>query len=338
MTRVTRRTLIVPVNGSKKFYDVQLELSTKGISQAGGDGSPGVFPHVGCSVGAIGIVQGPISANTGGVTTMPTTPTVGSLMLYFFLGRTTTAGPPLTGSWATAGSTLVIGSGIAECGVFYKVVAVGETGWDTSNIGAGGNKAYFVEFSGVDTFGVAANGGGGTATNAGTVAITPTAGKTALLVSLVGNDDDAFDQTFTPVAGMTELYEIPPASRQGTINWQAVASTSGSYTVGSTWPTNPFEPSGVIGAAFICSGGNNPPEPGRWVYNETPTMDSDHQTFHTLHPFADGSLKVTVDGIGMAQSIDAQDGAAGTFHTAFVVSGAMGDSRGEQVTVSYQGR
>lgn len=43
-TRVTRRTFTF-TEGTNEYYDVHLELSTRGIDQDGGGGNPGDFPH-----------------------------------------------------------------------------------------------------------------------------------------------------------------------------------------------------------------------------------------------------------------------------------------------------
>ncbi len=173
--------------------------------------------------------------------------------------------------------------------------------------------------------------------NVGLRPITPTAGKVALLLSMDGVYDDSISWPSTPAPGMTQIVASNGLSNapQIAINWQVVANTSGSYSIGSTQAAHFFPGEALVGVALICSGGSPvPPSPAQWTYDEipTPAPDGVTTTFTLAFPFADGSLLVKVDRLDQTAALASYDGASGTFTLLFA------PKVGELVEVTYQGR
>ena len=324
-------------DGTNQYYLVNLELSVKGVSQVS-SGNPGKFPAPpGCQVGNVALVQWAQATATGVVLTGD--PIDGNI-LYWFVAARTAANTylPATGSWTLidAESCEQNTAGDYPIKIYYKLVEQGDVAsWPVTQ--PSGAKAWMVEFSGQLVFDVTA--GASAVNNADpVVSLTPTPGKVSLLVSLVDQaDDTGAAPHFSPAGGMTELVEDFAGGPWTAINYQIVAATSGSYTVGSTWGSHhPFANLAVIGAAFYCSaagtGADNPPSPGRWIYDEIPTPPpgGGNRTFYTAFPYADGSLAVKVDNT--RQTVTETDPANRRFDLAF-------DPRSfETILVSYQGR
>ncbi len=116
-----------------------------------------------------------------------------------------------------------------------------------------------------------------------------------------------------------------------------VTSTTGSYT--PTWTSSSGSMAfdnhsyGGITLGLLCSGSDNPPTPGQWVYDELVTM-----TGTTGGPlkfaFADGSLSIKIDNKDRSAMIASYDGAAKTFE----LTAELDPAFGQQVFATYQGR
>ena len=336
-TRVTRRTILL-ADQTNEYYLLQLELSVRGINQAGG-GNPGAFPAPpGCTAASVGIVQSATAGATNVV--LPATPIVGNTLLWLVAGRTSGTYVPPTGTWTQLGPTETCNRNVVgdyPIKIYSKPVEVTDTATFTltPNITAG-SRGFLVEIQGTPTYDVGDGASVIYGVNA-TVSITPTAGKVALLVSLadLATDSSAYTPPWsTPATGMTELFDTGPLAPQVGINYQVVASTSGSYTVGSTGNINGTgDTAAVIGIALYCTGTDNPPMPGQWVGINPPeyvVMSGVNGT--TAFAFADGSLRVFYDNVEQTAAIVSYDGAAKTF----VMAGAP--LPGWQVRVEYQGR
>lgn len=170
--------------------------------------------------------------------------------------------------------------------------------------------------------------------------VTPTADALILGVAAVGGADTDFDgppgSRAAPDANVTEEADYWDGFRP--LCWagyREVASPSGSYTIGATieagFPTTYFAGITIV---LGSEAGDCCPDAGQWVRNERITMAGTTGT--TRCPFADGSLEIVVDGI--PTRVTETDPAAGVFDLDFEPVPAEGDSAGETVTASYQGR
>jgi hypothetical protein len=328
-------------DGTNQYYEVQLELSTKGVDQTGG-GDPGVFPAPpGCSATFGTVVQYVAAASP--TTTLPAAPIFGNTLVWYTASR---GAPgclaPTTGTWTPTGAVQSANSdGGNAVRIWFRVVVAGDPAAWATNIFSSGDKAWLVEHEGVAVLDAYVGGGylySGNPPHAfwpgqPEIAVTPTAGKTALLVSLASKSEDTGSGPhWTPATGMTELIDTGPPGPKVGINYQLISATSGSYTIGSADGDNFFANDSMVGVAFTCSGSDNPPGQGQWVYNEIPTPPpgGGNRVFYTKYAYADGSLSVLVDQT--AQTVTETNPATGAFTLAF-------DPRSyELVQVTYQGR
>lgn len=337
-TRVVSRTLTLSA-GTNQFYDVQLEMSVKGIGQLSG-GAPGDFPHVTSCTDAGTVVQvstGVIDHAGDKYVTWATAVTPGNTLVFFSANRGTAPVNPDDTDWTltpqgtfTGGWVVGPSVGLDPAKVWYRIAK----STDSNEIRLPNQFSIdgMIELSGGLTLDTSAkNTGTGSAVTC--ASITPTAGATAAIMGFVVHQENtATGANFTPGAGWTELADNsdPAGHPNVTVLYRRVLSTSGSYA-----PTTTFAWSGTPGyatqtVAFICSAGDSPPAPAQWKYNETVTMSGANGT--TAFAFADGSLSVFVDNIDQTAAITSYDGVAKTFTLAFAPRPF------ETVLVQYQGR
>lgn len=338
-TRVSRRTFAL-TPGTHEFYDVQLELTTKGITSMAGGGDPGGFPKPPTTDPSQ--VQSKTKANTtidNGVT-LDAAPTAGNLLVAVVGWRATTGAPSILTGFTQVGSTVAVAA--ADCVYLaYRIVQAGDTATFSHSVTSGKEHTIVLsEWSGTWTSPVdvsATATGGGVAP---TVSITPTAERSSVLIggAINVNTNTPADTDYVAGTGYTLIGQANVPSGHpvtGAVS-KTVASTSGSYspnmTATSGFPGDGSQSSwGIIAASFLQDANADPPSPGQEVPWAVVTMAGAVGT--TLYPYADGSLLVKVDGILISvASYTETDPAAGTFTLDWV------PDTDEVVTVQYLGR
>jgi len=206
----------------------------------------------------IALVQ---SANgqTSGLTvtaTLGSTPSAGNLLVAFFANRNGLAATTISmnNSFGSHVQRRYTGATAGEWPVvlWYKFASGYESTSMTATTTTSNNIVICVaEFSGVGSFD--ASSGADSFTTAATATFSPASGKEILLVSGCIARTDTTPQNFAPGGSMTELFEAggrPPSA----FNYQIIANSSGSYTVGSTGASTSRK--GLWYASFIGSPAN----------------------------------------------------------------------------------
>lgn len=319
--RVSQRTLNLS-QGTPDFYDVQLELSTKGISNVSG-GSPGDFPHQNtCSDSAGTVVQvGGGDTLIGGrrYATMPAPVTPGNTLVRFASKRATAGGPSSTGidpRWISIPPGTFNDPSAGHGGHGWYRLADG-TDTDKIDIDPGGNSFdAVVELEGDLTLIDSAVNNSSSGTSVVGPSVTPTAGTVAAVLGFImGFENTATGPHFAPAAGWTELADASDTAGQpqNTIVYKHVSSAVGSYAPAATFDYNGGW--AVESVAFSCANSNSPPSPAQWVGPVVITMTGDAGTFP--FPFADGSLTVWVDDTDQTAKLVSYDGTTGAFQLGF---------------------
>jgi hypothetical protein len=337
-TRVTRRTLVLTA-GTNLFYDLQLELSVRGLDQTGG-GSPGTFPH---QDSPPGIVQRKFG-DTGvtGTITLDTDPTEGNWLVAGISSRGTAI--TLSAGWTEhPHGSITPGSDVGK--MAYRQVGPGESAVVTL-VTAGGGQSEVWEVSGidgtpdttsfadVDTFVQPASIDAGT--------LSPTAGINALMfLFLVQHNSDYGGNgptTMSTPSGWTldgeyEVANVGDLHPNVQASSRQVTSTSGTYGTSSTIGGAAFNYAGWGGLALVFAGSSSSsaPDKGQWVYGEVVTITGTSGT--TRFPYATGSLIVHVDGVVITRASYVETNPiTGDFDLTW------DPDPDEVVTVDYQGR
>ena len=334
--RVTQVT-IQQAPDNPDYYDVILELSNSGLSSTGGGGAPSPrdFPHTASPPSIVQQVSG------AGSLTMPAAITPGDTLVAVLNCRGTA-----TWNYAAAGYTLVqrqaISGGANETISVYKIAGASES--QTLALVIADQSGTWYELPGTwtpDTMDTSI-GAGSPATSG---PITVAAGSIVFAASAYGNggayDSGAGGFVTTPGSGWTEDYDAPtPFPNKAPTSWTAHRFDSGSITGSSSNSAAGGAADGFgVGTtnwaaqvvAFTSSVSNDPPSPGQWVLGEVASMAGAVGTLD--FPYADGSLRVKVNGILISSaSITETNPAAGTFTLAW------SPDADETVRVDYQGR
>jgi len=322
-TRVTERTVKQTPNDDQ-LYDVTLTLTAHGLSGGGGGGAPGpgVFPNPPPSTPTLEQQKG--APNT---VTLDTVPVDGDLLMMWVTMRTFASYPDTPSGW-TVVDTAIIDPDPYHSGRLFTRIASGESG---TYFNAAGTIVHVSEWTGA-TLGASAhlNTQTGTTVSAGGP-LTPAAGNAIVVgCGVYGGFNPG---VITPGAGVVELYEEQSPGGLSPTNWVGykIAVTPASTTVDGT-----MADVGWAGVTYVLESTTsaNPPEPGQWVYDETPTPapGGGNRVFYTLFPYASGSLQVFVDHIDQTAAVTESNPATGQFTLAF-------DPRSwEQILVTYQGR
>jgi hypothetical protein len=348
-TRVITK-IITHAPDNDQLYNIELELNTKGLPGGGGGGAPGpgTFPNPPSANPNIVQTKTEVVGGQGSgdfSVTLDQAPTEGNVLVLWQDSRGVNFGTPPTGWTVHPAGVITPGSDFAR--MMYRTVAAGETAEITVLTGSepGGYSTVW-EITGVettpddtssdvvDTITMPASVDAGT--------LTPTASVKAIaLMGLAIHCSDAVGGQVTfiaPGSGFTQ--DAQPWADAHPLHYAAhqnITSTTGSYatTQGLSGFSSNFAGWGGEAMIFIASAAvSNPPAPGQWVYNETPTPapGGGVVTFFTANPFSDGSLSVFVDLVDQTAAITSYDGAAGSFTLAF-------DPRSwETLIVQYQGR
>ena len=332
-TRVTRRTVLPFGDKTNAYYDVELELSTKGI-RAGTGGDPGVFPHVGCS-GPPDLIQSTTADSAVGSFTLGQTPIPGKLLVASFGERVAGGLVTMAGFTLIDRATDFLGNH-RSCSMWYRVVQSGDgTNWPFGGVAIGALMEW--NATGVNAHVRADDQNPGDAHMLCGGAITPPAGSAVTILggAAIG-EFDPVTYSVAPDAGVTELQDANNpvvGSPYSWIGYKTAASASGAYSVGGiiteSTGTGRNQYAGIT-VTLVCDASTNPPAPGQWVYDELITMTGD--TGQTAFPFADGSLTIKVDLL--PQPVASYDGATGDFTLFFDPD----EARGQQVFATYQGR
>jgi hypothetical protein len=340
-TRVTRRTLTLTAGGND-FYDVQLELSTKGINQAGG-GDPGVFPAPQPCSGPPTIVN-----DEAGALGLPYTwdwsftPTAGNVLLVLRTDRNGIGASYTASGWDQLVTVGPGGSGSDGLGFFGKISDGTETGIYFDNVPGGGDppsnptSCYVMEISGANLEDIVLSSTSGAGTPAVFTAVTPISGAPVLLISAFSIATDGVSiGSFTADANYSVIFDDNLTITTHSFRYleqRSVASASGSYSASVTFPGG-ADPWYALSIGLSCSNAGNPPMPGQTVYRETIGVgDGTTTTFTTSFSYADGSLTVYVDLLDQTGAVTSFDGATGDFTLGFA------PAVGELVQVTYQGR
>lgn len=331
--RVTRRTFLF-TPGTNEFYDVQFELSNKGIIAVGGGGT-GVFPP---PASAASVVQTGCGFGLGGSVFLvfPNPITAGDMLVAWLVSRgdNTIAAPD--GSWTTVQqvSLGVPGINYNPAAMYYKIADSTEAGQTfltfLSAAGTSRPKILGWEIAGVSapTAHVAVDQGaalGGPTRTFNLPSLTLGAGIAIIGVG-IGSDTVA-GSTVTP---RDHLY-----LEGGDGFFQTAFGADQVVTSGSQVYTAFFGVAGgddrhdAVAAFFPGSAAAGAPGPGGPVPYEIVVMSGVNGT--TAHPFATGSLRVFVDNVDQTAAIVSTDPSCGTFSLAFAPRPS------EVVTVTYQG-
>jgi hypothetical protein len=333
-TRVTRRTLTL-TPGRNDFYDVQLELSTKGIDQSGG-GDPGVFPHPNACSGAPTIVNNETCVTVGGTSTWTFTPTAGNALLVFRDERGSSCNgiSPPTGFTTIDDGNAYHGPNTVGMMIAAKISDGTETGavWPS---GLTTTKVQVVEVNGIDIANVdsVSSAPTTTATTLTLPSVTVPSGSAVIVFGWADLGEDG-PLGLSVLGGYSLVTSGGATIPHPLIESLSVASSGTSYTPTISNPSGfGGHPWDFMSAAFWCLGSDSPPGTAQWVGidpQEVATMTGADGT--TAFPFADGSLRVFVDLVEQTSKLIAQDGVAGTFTLGFTPTPT------EVVTVQYQGR
>jgi len=240
------------------------------------------------------------------------TPGTGSLLVLWHSTRSLKT--PTAPSGFTAHPSGTVDGMNDRGGMFYKI-ADGTESTITASMSAGDRHvATLVEFPGTWTLvDDDETSGTGTGISAGTV--TPTSGKRALIVGGVVDQTSDTPSSVTTAAGWTELCDrMADDSGFGPLSWMVykiVSSASGSYNPTGT-ASNAGSGWGGQTLAFVTDDEPATPTQGQPV-TETATGDGSTTSFTTSHPYAAGSLVVTVNGINVDDAITETDPSTGDF-------------------------
>lgn len=347
-SRVTSRT-ITQADGTDHLYNISLTLNTHGLAGGGGGGAPGpgTFPNPPSANPNIVQTKTEFVGGTGSgdfILTLDMAPTEGNVLVIWQDSRGVNFGTPPTGFTVHSAGVLTPGSDFAR--MMYRTVAAGETADIQVLTGLEpGGYATAWEITGVETTpddqssNQADTGTMPSSVDAGTLA--PTAGVKAIaLMGLAIHSTDSGGQANFVAAGSGFSEDAEPWNGAHPLHWaghQNITLTSGTYATTQGLSGFAANFGGWGGEAMIFVGGStvdNPPAPGQWVYNETPTPapGGGTVTFFTAYPFSDGSLSVFVDLVDQTAAITSYNGATGSFTLAF-------DPRSwETLIVQYQGR
>jgi hypothetical protein len=341
MTRVTRLTL-PPFSGTNEYYDVTLELSTKGISQVGG-GNPGVFPHPGCG-GPPTIANSERAGISGLDSTWSFTPTAGNVLLLLVLNQDGFSGS-IAGLNEPTGFALLTQSTTSTAPRHDGIAVIAKTsdGTETSASWPFGaySRTYVIELAGMDLANFASaylRTDSADPTLIVAPAVSPPAGAATLLIGVFNRGyGGGISGACSADTGWATLFNDTnpsPGSDHPNplIETMAISSASGSYSATANNLTGGWTNEWSLATLAVWCSGDDPPSTGQWVYNEipTPAPDGTTTTFSTRWPFADGSLQLSADGT--SQPVSSYDGVAGTFETNFAPTVGM------QLWVRYQGR
>lgn len=334
---IVQRTIRRPENGNQDYYLLDLELSNSAPNSVGEGGDPGEFPHPQATPGIVQFKYGVAQPGNAMSVTLDSVPGAGNLLVAWQSTRSTFPSGIPTG-W-TLGPDGVIDPGLDGGRWIYRaatateiaavVVAVQEgvdiqtSLWELEGVSLAPDASVS---NSVDTTVFP------TSISAGT--LNATAAGIALLGFSVHSSDGGVSVTMTPGAGWTEKADI----REGgfhPVHWSAERTVAAAAALSTTtqldWPADlNYKGDGGQGLFFAAASVSSLPSPGQPVGPETVTMSGDDGT--TIHPFADGSLRVFVDNVDQTAAITTQDGATGTFTLAFTPRPS------ETVTVFYQGR
>lgn len=335
-TRVTRRTLLLTA-GTNLYYDLQLELSVRGIDQTGG-GDPGEFPAPPTDCNPVVTQSVPWEDLLSSTSQVPISPPAASKMLYAFIaGRGTITGTPGctddgagSGDWVEhPDSPLTPAGGSQVILRAYSKAATGDETLITIASGGSGNKsaAWVVETDALSTAEEITNAaaGAGPPETWGTGSFSQARGL-VLNATVFNADDISHDYNATVGAGITEVADGTIDDNFSPGYFFGLASDSSGFT--GTWNHN----NGWAGLSYgiDCGAAEEVPQKGQWVFGEVVTLTGDDGT--TRVPFADGSLTVYVDLTDQTAKLVSQNGLTGDFTLGFTPTPT------EVTTVDYQVR
>lgn len=327
-TRVERKN-ILQAEGNPGWYEVNLTLSTHGLTNAGsgtGGGSTDPFP---VGPGAASSFVQYKGSNTGTVI-LDATPTDGHLLMCFIGDRDTSPPGPPTG-FTTIANCANGGHG----GTLSYRIASGESGTYVAPAPAGAS-IVVMELEGAifDSYVSQSSIPGANVTCGG--AITPSA-PNAIVVGCAVVQDFWMPAPVTPAAGVTVIFENNAAgvSPNTWVGYKTVATPASTTVGGTNGQTPALDNFGGITFTLIPSSPGDPPVSGQPVEDETPTPDPDGvtTTFTAAYPFATGSLQVVMNGVELENGVDfiETDNAAGTFTFTYT------PSANAQIVIRYLG-
>lgn len=314
---------VEPVPQTSDQYFIHLTLTNSAASRGPGGVGVGVFPTPKCLASLVQEAEiSDTNANIVGTgLDLTSTPVPGNLLVCWTVTRDVTdtitptgftaAGSAYQDDPATGGGHKTVG-----CRFYYRFVVAGDTDHiDFTRVGIAQTYVHISEWAGVDQF-----DGLSVWTNdedsavdplvLGTATVTPVADRAGLLIggimpSLNTNDawhphgiNSAIDLGASGVGDISSGgpnakswlgYKTPPktSTPQPTVLQLRASPTSGNCR-------------GYAGLTMAFSGpcADTPADPGQPVIGETPDSVGGGQTdFTTSIPYAEGSLKVYVDGI-----------------------------------------
>jgi hypothetical protein len=345
-TRVTARTFPVS-EGFISHYDVQLELSTRGIFPGGGfPGGTAKYPKQ--PPDAVTVVQSDFGI---GDRTLPSPATAGNTLAIVVVSRGNFAPPP----GYDASSVGVTGSAPndPQVAIYTKAAVGGEqhtntppTPFFSTDIAVG-----FYELSGevVEVF--ARGDSGAVAVDAANSPISlagvPVAANGLALWALGNAAAGVLDSGIVSLDWHWAPTGPPPTQDFAdgvSSGWPGalLAHSASPFTPAATWvgqtTVDGYHWSSQVVVFANTALDDDPPEPGQHVENEipTPAPDGVTTTFTVRNAYVPHSLKVKVDGVPILNGITETDPENGAFALDFAPVGAVGDARAEIVTVDYQ--
>jgi hypothetical protein len=347
---VIRRN-VIPTDGRRDMYDLHLTLSNEVQAVGPGGGDPGGSPYEPPSCDPADAVP-PVNSGHTIVSivpdvVLPFTPTAGNTVVLW-LAHATTRTVQVDGFTEITGNidTPTFGGAALRGHMVYRTIESGDT--DTFTVTQTGSQpqqtlVIAAELSGVwlpTDFGtVTATDGGCTGSRTGNVGTVTPSTPTSLLIAAESVLTDVTDTYAFAFDTFTEIDDtFGNGAPNGAMGYRTLDPVSGSVTEGGTWTFSGCNRGWAsVVVAFSCSGESLPPGALQIVRDEH-VADGDGTTtdFTTDWPYVSGSLRVYVDGVQIINGLTEVDPDAGTFSLDFAPLGAIGDSRAEIVTATYQ--
>jgi hypothetical protein len=347
---VIRRN-VVPSPGRRDMYDIHLELSNEIQAVGPGGGDPGGSPYEPptCDPGSATLIDsGHTTISIVPDIVLPWTPTPGNTVMLWVSGSSTRT-IAIDGFTDYTGNIDSVdwdpGTPPIRGHVFYRLIETGDT--DTFAVTQAGTQPIATLVMGAEFEGewIPTDFGSASGTDDGCTppihdtlgTVTPSTATTLLFAgeSMKTDVTDPYSFAFDTFTEIDDTFGN--SALNGAIGYLPVDPVTGPVSEAGTWTFSGCARGQVAAVvAFSCSGAELPPGALQVVRDEH-VADGDGTTtdFTTNFPYVSGSLRVYVDGVQIINGLTETDPDAGEFSLDFAPLGAIGDTRAEIVTATY---